>query len=209
VQYVNNILRAFNAISDGVVGSFSRAGDMPGTLDQPVFQPPTVFSYYSPDYEVPGAKTLGPEFQILYTTTTVRRANVVNTLVYVGVVPGANNPTGTTLTWARHEALKHAGCAAAARHDVRADARGDKDGDAQHLVNHVRPVLAAEALADGRVPDSDFAPLRRAEVSLKEMANTRRDFLRTAACATVGAALASTFESFGLLDATALSSASS
>jgi uncharacterized protein (DUF1800 family) len=105
VQYVNNILRAFNAISDGVVGSFSRAGDMPGTLDQPVFQPPTVFSYYSPDYEVPGAKTLGPEFQILYTTTTVRRANLVNTLVYVGVVPGANNPTGTTLTWAELNAV--------------------------------------------------------------------------------------------------------
>ena len=64
-----------------------------------VFRPPTVFSYYSPDYEVPGAKTLGPEFQILYTTTTVRRANVVNTLIYLGVLSGANNPTGTRLHW--------------------------------------------------------------------------------------------------------------
>lgn len=97
VQYVNNILRALNASSDGVLGSFSRSGDLPGQLDQPVFQPPTVFSYYSPDYEVPGAKTLGPAFQILYTTTTVRRANVVNTLVYNGIGTGANNPTGTQL----------------------------------------------------------------------------------------------------------------
>lgn len=105
VQYINNVLRAFNATSDGVLGSFSRAGDMPGTLDQPVFQPPTVFSYYSPDYEVPGAKMLGPEFQILYTTTTVRRANVVNTLIYLGVLSGTNNPTGTTLTWAELNAV--------------------------------------------------------------------------------------------------------
>jgi uncharacterized protein (DUF1800 family) len=105
VQYINNVLRALNAMSDGVLGSFSRAGDMPGTLDQPVFQPPTVFSYYSPDYEVPGAKMLGPSFQILYTTTTIRRANVVNTLIYLGILPGTNNPTGTQLTWAELNAV--------------------------------------------------------------------------------------------------------
>ena len=38
------------------------------------------------------------------------------------------------------------------------------------------------------------------------MAQTRRDFLRTAGCALGGAALASTFESFGLMDAYAQSS---
>ena len=37
------------------------------------------------------------------------------------------------------------------------------------------------------------------------MAQTRRDFLRTAACALGGAALASTVESFGLMDAYAQS----
>jgi uncharacterized protein (DUF1800 family) len=94
VQYIANVLRAFNASSDGVLGSSNRAGDLPGQLDQPVFQPPTVFSYYMPDYEVPGAKMLGPAFQILYTTTTVRRANVMNTLIYSGIGTGANNPTG-------------------------------------------------------------------------------------------------------------------
>jgi uncharacterized protein (DUF1800 family) len=96
-QYIANILRACNASSDGVLGSFNRAGDLPGQLDQPVFQPPTVFSYYTPEYEVPGTKTLGPAFQILYTTTTLRRANIVNTLVYSGIVTGANNPSGTQL----------------------------------------------------------------------------------------------------------------
>ncbi len=105
VQYINGILRAFNATSDGVLGSYNRVGDMPGQLDQPVFQPQTVFSYYSPDYEVPGAKMLGPAFQILYTTTTIRRANVVNTLVYGGTGAGPNQPTGTQLNLATLEAL--------------------------------------------------------------------------------------------------------
>lgn len=105
VQYINGILRALNAQSDGVLGERSSGGDLPGQLDQPIFQPPTVFSYYSPDYEVPGAKTLGPAFQILYTTTTIRRANVVNRLIYLGIVPGTNNPTGTTLTWAELNAI--------------------------------------------------------------------------------------------------------
>lgn len=99
VQYINGIIRAFNATSDGVLGERSSSGDLPGQLDQPVFQPATVFSYYSPDYEVPGEKTLGPAFQILYTTTTIRRANVANRLIFLGVVPGGNNPTGTTLMW--------------------------------------------------------------------------------------------------------------
>src|SRR5256714_8114 len=104
-QYVNNILRAFNASSDGVVGSQSRGGDLPGQLDQPVFQPTTVFSYYMPDYQVPGTKLLGPPFQILSTLTTLRRANVVNTLVYTGIGTGANNPTGTQLNLASLDAL--------------------------------------------------------------------------------------------------------
>jgi uncharacterized protein (DUF1800 family) len=48
VQYINNILRAFNASSDGVIGSRSPAsgGDLPLQLDQPVYQPTTVFSYF-------------------------------------------------------------------------------------------------------------------------------------------------------------------
>ena len=39
----------------------------------------------SPRYEVPGTKILGPAFGILSTSTTLRRANDINTLVYTGV----------------------------------------------------------------------------------------------------------------------------
>jgi len=107
VQYINNILRAFNASSDGVIGSRNPAsgGDMPGQLDQPVFQPTTVFSYFTPDYEVPGTKVLGPAFQILSTSTTLRRANVANTLIYSGIPVGTNTPTGTQLNFSSLDAL--------------------------------------------------------------------------------------------------------
>jgi uncharacterized protein (DUF1800 family) len=105
VQYINNILRAFNASSDGVVGSQARGGDLPGSLDQPVYQPTTVFSYYMPDYEIPGTKLLGPPFQILSTSTTLRRANVANTLIYTGILTGANNPIGTQLNFTSLDTL--------------------------------------------------------------------------------------------------------
>lgn len=117
-QYVLGTLRAFNAksfdktsTSDGVLGTRSST-DFTGTLDQPIFQPNTVFSYYQPEYEVPGTRILGPVFGILSTSTTLRRANVINTLVYSGV--GANvtptaaspdRPRGTSLDLSNLEAL--------------------------------------------------------------------------------------------------------
>ena len=72
-QYIVNVLRAFNvksfdklSTSDGVLDSRSSV-DFTGSLDQPVFQPATVFSYYQPEYEVPGTQMLGPAFGILST----------------------------------------------------------------------------------------------------------------------------------------------
>jgi len=116
-QYINGFLRAFNAksfdklsTSDGVLGNRSTT-DFTGSLDQPIFQPPTVFSYYQPGYEVPGTKLLGPAFGILSTTTTLRRANNINTLVYTGVsitttpVTSPDRPRGTSIDIANLEAL--------------------------------------------------------------------------------------------------------
>jgi uncharacterized protein (DUF1800 family) len=117
-QYINGVLRAFNvksadklSTSDGVLGRNSTV-DFTGTLDQPIFQPTTVFSYYQPGYEVPGTKILGPAFGILSTSTTLRRANDINTLVYSGVsansAPTAaspDRPRGTSVDLANLEAL--------------------------------------------------------------------------------------------------------
>jgi uncharacterized protein (DUF1800 family) len=100
-QYINGFLRAFSVksfdkttTSDGVLGTRSST-DFTGTLDQAIFQPATVFSYYQPGYEVPGTKILGPAFVILSTTTTLRRANDINTLVYSGVTTNTS-PTTTS-----------------------------------------------------------------------------------------------------------------
>ena len=117
-QYIAGFLRAFNvksfdklSTSDGVLGGRSTT-DFTGSLDQPIFQPPTVFSYYQPGYEVPGTKILGPAFGILSTTTTLRRANNINTLVFTGVstnsTPTAANPDrprGTSIDISNLEAL--------------------------------------------------------------------------------------------------------
>lgn len=104
IQYLTNILRGLNATSDGVIANRAQGGDLTLTLDQPLFQPPTVFSYYQPEYQVPGTGMLGPAFGILSTSTTLRRANVANQLIYSGIGTGTNTPTGTQLNLSSLEA---------------------------------------------------------------------------------------------------------
>ncbi|HKE57493.1 MAG TPA: DUF1800 domain-containing protein [Pyrinomonadaceae bacterium] len=117
-QYITGFLRAFNvksfdktSTSDGVLAGRSST-DFTGTLDQSIFNPNTVFSYYQPGYEVPGTKILGPAFGILSTSTTLRRANDINTLIYSGVsantTPTAaspDRPRGTSIDTSNLEAL--------------------------------------------------------------------------------------------------------
>lgn len=117
-HYIAGFLRAFNvksfdktSTSDGVLGNRSNP-DFAGTLDQPIFLPSTVFSYYQPGYEVPGTKILGPAFGILSTSTTLRRANDINTLTYSGVTANTtptplspDRPRGTSIDLANLEAL--------------------------------------------------------------------------------------------------------
>jgi hypothetical protein len=78
-------------LSDGVLNPQATS------LGQNVFQPDTVFSYYPADYLTPGTSLLGPEFGILSASTSLRRANLVNTLVYSTIPVGSNNPSGTSL----------------------------------------------------------------------------------------------------------------
>src|SRR4029077_8109192 len=61
------------------------------------------FNFYPPDHVIEGTTLIGPEFNILNTSTTIARINFVNTLVYgqvsstttvdlSGYVPLAANP---------------------------------------------------------------------------------------------------------------------
>jgi uncharacterized protein (DUF1800 family) len=103
--YVNNLLRAFHAMS------FDRSTETDGNLEpfardmgQKIWKPPTVFSYYPQFYAAPPASAgvLGPEFGIMNSQTSLKRANYVNQMtVWGGIEPDPNNdtPYGTSLDY--------------------------------------------------------------------------------------------------------------
>jgi uncharacterized protein (DUF1800 family) len=111
VQLINNLLRIGNARSSGgTTTSDGYLNPQAASLDQDVFRPPTVFSYYQPDYVVPGADILGPAFGILSTSTTLRRANIVDEIIIRRISPIGNTtigtaPNGTSLNISALEAL--------------------------------------------------------------------------------------------------------
>lgn len=102
VQLLTNVLRNFNVSSadlttqsDGVVN-----GSVAG-LSQDVFNAPTVFNFYQPNYVVPGTTILGPEFGIYTTGTSIGRANLFATYAFNGLgVSAPNRPLGTKLNLA-------------------------------------------------------------------------------------------------------------
>ncbi len=114
-QFIANILRAFGARSkdlstesDGYLNPQSIA------MGMDVFRPPSVFSYFSPFNGVPGGGGLrGPEFGLMSTSTSLSRANFVNTMIPPnsnaptagGIAVGANSPQGTALDLSPFQAL--------------------------------------------------------------------------------------------------------
>jgi hypothetical protein len=59
-------------------------------MGQEPFNPPTVFSYYRPNYIIPNTTLLGPEFNIQSSAAAISRANFANTMVFsrIGSPPG-------------------------------------------------------------------------------------------------------------------------
>ena len=108
VQFMGNLLRLFNATSDGVLVT-NTGGSFSTPLGQDVFNPPTVFSYFPADYGLPGTSLIAPEFGILDTSTTYQRANFVNTLFLANNANGIaanppNRPTGTQTNYSAYQA---------------------------------------------------------------------------------------------------------
>jgi uncharacterized protein (DUF1800 family) len=67
VQLITNVLRAFNATSDGVLDSLNVGGSAIGSADmgQDVFNAPSVFSFYPPTARVPGGKRPRPSIRLI------------------------------------------------------------------------------------------------------------------------------------------------
>jgi hypothetical protein len=94
-------------VSDGVVGIGAPA-DFPDLMEQPLFLPTTVFGYYLPDYEAPGAKLLGPAFQLLSASASLQRTNFANLMIYTGIPltpTSTDRPSGTSLDLSSLEAM--------------------------------------------------------------------------------------------------------
>ncbi|HEX8736904.1 MAG TPA: DUF1800 family protein [Pyrinomonadaceae bacterium] len=101
VLYVTNFLRPFNPVaqanpvaaencaglSDGMINSVTF------TLDQDVYNPPSVFNYYPMDYTIPNTPLSGPEFGIFSTGTALKRPNFVHQMIG----PGTGGGNGITV----------------------------------------------------------------------------------------------------------------
>ena len=90
-----SVARAFGATSDGQYLNTSAAA-----MGQSVFTPGSVFSFYPPDYALPGSATLqAPQFGVENTTTSVALSNVAYALLYTnnGIAADAT-VTGSTGT---------------------------------------------------------------------------------------------------------------
>ena len=101
-QLATNLLRHFDVKSaDRTQQSDGYISPQVAALGQNVWNPPTVFNYFPPDYVVPGTDVLGPEFGITNTGTSFARINFINTMVYSRINGGGvNNPLGTSISLA-------------------------------------------------------------------------------------------------------------
>jgi len=98
VLLVTNLLRSMGVRSaDGSGLSDGYLNPQNQLMGMDLFVPPSVFSYFSPSNGVPGSTLRGPEFGVLNTSTSVRRSNFVNTMVYSRINTSTNAPSGTSI----------------------------------------------------------------------------------------------------------------
>ena len=89
--FATRTLRALEATGQGY-GLWERVHPM----GQNPFSPPSVFSFFAPDFQVPGTTLLGPPLQIFTESTAIRRANLINTIAYNTVPLPLYAPPGST-----------------------------------------------------------------------------------------------------------------
>jgi|GEM_PF-7105972 len=107
VLLMNNVLRLFDAKSaDRAKNSDGYLNPQLTPMDQDVLKPLTVFSYYPADYQVPGTSLTGPEFGILSTSSSLKRANFMNTIVFSVISASPpDRPNGTSIDLTGLQAL--------------------------------------------------------------------------------------------------------
>jgi uncharacterized protein (DUF1800 family) len=91
--YVAGVARALNGSSDGVYLLQQSIA-----MGQNVFQAPSVFNFYPPNFPAPGTALDGPPFKLMLTGTILNRANFVNRLLFGGNVNPDTTVVGATGT---------------------------------------------------------------------------------------------------------------
>lgn len=84
VLLLGNLLRDLS----GTVGSASTIYNLASNLGQEPFYAPSVFSYFSPQYQI-SREEYAPEFQIYSTQTASNRINTINSIIYNGNLDAA------------------------------------------------------------------------------------------------------------------------
>jgi uncharacterized protein (DUF1800 family) len=91
---LTNLLRAFNATSPD--GKYS-VRNAYANFNEEAMHSPTVFNFFSPDYEAPGAIAQAglksPEFEITTDTTVISVANYLRTAIYGSLGPSSDRIT--------------------------------------------------------------------------------------------------------------------
>jgi len=90
---VSNVARALNGSSDGVY-----LLQQSTAMGQNVFQAPSVFNFYPPNFPAPGTTLDGPPFKIMLTGTILNRANFANRILFGGNVNPDTTVAGATGT---------------------------------------------------------------------------------------------------------------
>lgn len=83
VLFLPNLLRGLNATLTANSAIYYDTSE----LGESLFDAPSVFSYFSPQYRIPGG-LLGPEFQIQTTQTAADRADIVSAILYGAIDKG-------------------------------------------------------------------------------------------------------------------------
>ncbi|WP_374352901.1 DUF1800 family protein [Chitinimonas sp.] len=103
ILYELGLIRALAISSDGL---YPRA--QAAAMAQDIFNSPTVFNYYPPDFPLPNSTLLGPPFGIYNATTAFARANFANSVFSQnGVGPDSSvvGSIGTKSNWTYWQAL--------------------------------------------------------------------------------------------------------
>ena len=147
--YTMSVARALGATSDGVYPNAQAA-----TMGQAVYTPGSVFSFYPPDYALPGSATLlGPQFGVQNTTTSVARLNYVYALLYstIAADTSVTGSTGTQLDLSAYTALAATPAALVDRLDALLTHTTMTATEKTAIVNAVNTIAAIDTLGRARM----------------------------------------------------------